>query len=134
MDETKFFEASRKGNLIPLRKCILSDDLTPVLAYRCLVKEDDQETPSFLFESVGPGSSCFNCLRYGRVQSRVSGMEAATADRQSGKSFSGLIDVHASIAGRSASREWDESELGFYGCAGVEAVGIQRSRDEETLI
>ncbi|KAI9084133.1 hypothetical protein K1719_033931 [Acacia pycnantha] len=28
--------------------------LTPVLAYWCLVKEDDREAPSFLFESVEP--------------------------------------------------------------------------------
>ncbi|KAJ0516346.1 putative asparagine synthase (glutamine-hydrolyzing) [Helianthus annuus] len=29
--------------------------LTPVLAHRCLVNEDDREVPSFLFESVEPG-------------------------------------------------------------------------------
>ncbi|GMP69363.1 hypothetical protein CsSME_00028658 [Camellia sinensis var. sinensis] len=66
-DETKFFEASRKGNLIPLHKCILSDHLTPVLAYRCLVKEDDQETPSFLFESVVPGFRASTVGRYSVV-------------------------------------------------------------------
>lgn len=55
MDQQRFLEASEKGNLIPLYKCILSDHLTPVLAYRCLVKEDDRETPSFIFESVDPG-------------------------------------------------------------------------------
>lgn len=51
----KFLEASKKGNLIPLYHCILCDHLTPVLAYRCLVKEDDRDAPSFLFESVEPG-------------------------------------------------------------------------------
>jgi anthranilate synthase component 1 len=51
----EFFEASKKGNLIPLYRCIFSDHLTPVLAYRCLVKEDDRDAPSFLFESVEPG-------------------------------------------------------------------------------
>lgn len=54
-DEVKFKEASRFGNLIPLHRCIFADHLTPVLAYRCLVKEDDREAPSFLFESVEPG-------------------------------------------------------------------------------
>ncbi|KAL8224094.1 hypothetical protein R6Q57_019569 [Mikania cordata] len=54
-DEAEFVEASRKGNLVPLHKCIFADHLTPVLAYRCLVKEDDREAPSFLFESVEPG-------------------------------------------------------------------------------
>nr|AAU84988.1 anthranilate synthase alpha 1 [Camptotheca acuminata] len=66
-DETKFFEASRKGNLIPLYKCILSDHLTPVLAYRCLVKEDDREAPSFLYESVEPGFQASNVGRYSVV-------------------------------------------------------------------
>lgn len=55
MDEDRFIEASKSGNLIPLHKTIFSDHLTPVLAYRCLVKEDDREAPSFLFESVEPG-------------------------------------------------------------------------------
>ena len=34
----------------------MADQLTPVLAYRCLVKEDDREAPSFLFESVVNGT------------------------------------------------------------------------------
>lgn len=55
-DKTRFAEASKNGNLVPLYRCIFSDQLTPVLAYRCLVKEDDREAPSFLFESVEPGS------------------------------------------------------------------------------
>ncbi|XP_074295033.1 anthranilate synthase alpha subunit 2, chloroplastic-like [Silene latifolia] len=54
---SEFNEAAKKGNLIPLYKCIFSDHLTPVLAYRCLVKEDDREAPSFLFESVEPGKT-----------------------------------------------------------------------------
>ncbi|KAG6681164.1 anthranilate synthase alpha subunit 2, chloroplastic [Carya illinoinensis] len=59
-----FFEASKKGNLIPLYRCIFSDHLTPVLAYRCLVKEDDRDAPSFLFESVEPGALGSNIGRY----------------------------------------------------------------------
>lgn len=51
----KFLEASKKGNVIPLYRCIFSDHLTPVLAYRCLVKEDERDAPSFLFESAEPG-------------------------------------------------------------------------------
>ncbi|XVF19899.1 hypothetical protein REPUB_Repub11eG0151300 [Reevesia pubescens] len=51
----KFREASKNGNLVPLYRCIFSDHLTPVIAYRCLVKEDDRYAPSFLFESVEPG-------------------------------------------------------------------------------
>jgi len=55
MDEERFIEVSKSGNLIPLHKTIFSDHLTPVLAYRCLVKEEDREAPSFLYESVEPG-------------------------------------------------------------------------------
>jgi anthranilate synthase component 1 len=58
-DRQRFFEAaargSGKGNLVPTWECIVSDHLTPVLAYRCLVPEDDKDTPSFLFESVEQG-------------------------------------------------------------------------------
>ena len=56
MDQSaRFKEAAKHGNLIPLYRPIFSDHLTPVLAYRCLVREDDREAPSFLFESVEPG-------------------------------------------------------------------------------
>lgn len=57
-------EASKNGNLIPLYRCIFSDHLTPVLAYRCLVKEDDRDAPSFLFESVEPGLQVSSVGRY----------------------------------------------------------------------
>lgn len=63
MEETKFVEASRNGNLVPIHKCIFADHLTPVLAYRCLVKEDDREAPSFLSESVEPGIRASTIVR-----------------------------------------------------------------------
>ncbi|KAK6802914.1 hypothetical protein RDI58_000698 [Solanum bulbocastanum] len=34
MDEKRFVEVSKSGNLIPLHRTIFSDYLTPVLAYR----------------------------------------------------------------------------------------------------
>ena len=52
----RFKEAAQSSNLIPLFQRILSDHLTPVLAYRCLVSEDERTAPSFLFESVMNGS------------------------------------------------------------------------------
>ncbi|CAI5522082.1 unnamed protein product [Closterium sp. Naga37s-1] len=52
-DEEAFLRAVSAGsNVIPISRRIFSDHLTPVLAYRCLVKEDDRDAPSFLFESV----------------------------------------------------------------------------------
>ncbi|KAJ8749698.1 hypothetical protein K2173_012249 [Erythroxylum novogranatense] len=59
IDFDKFQEASINGNLIPVYRCIFFDHLTPVLAYRCLVKEDDRDAPSFLFEYVEPTLDAF---------------------------------------------------------------------------
>ncbi|PWZ20954.1 Anthranilate synthase alpha subunit 1, chloroplastic [Zea mays] len=67
-EESKFRRAAAEGcNLVPITRSIFSDHLTPVLAYRCLVKEDDREAPSFLFESVEQGSEGTNMGRYSVV-------------------------------------------------------------------
>lgn len=64
-EKASFFEASKNGNnLVPLYRCIFSDHLTPVLAYRCLVSEDDRDAPSFLFESVEQASHGSNVVRF----------------------------------------------------------------------
>lgn len=68
----KFREASKNGNLVPLYRCIFSDHLTPVIAYRCLVKEDDRDAPSFLFESVEPGLLASSVGRYSVVGAQPS--------------------------------------------------------------
>ncbi|XP_055831363.1 anthranilate synthase alpha subunit 1, chloroplastic-like isoform X1 [Solanum dulcamara] len=72
MDEERFIEVSKSGNLIPLHRTIFSDHLTPVLAYRCLVKEDDHEAPSFLYESVEPGIQGSSVGRYSLVGAQPS--------------------------------------------------------------
>ncbi|CDF34389.1 anthranilate synthase component I [Chondrus crispus] len=41
--------------MVPVWRKIFSDQMTPVVAYRCLVAENDQTTPSFLLESVHTG-------------------------------------------------------------------------------
>ncbi|KAF3970568.1 hypothetical protein CMV_005743 [Castanea mollissima] len=66
-DGTKFVEASKNANVVPLYRCIFSDHLTPVLAYRCLVDEDNREAPSFLFESVEPHPVVSRIGRYSVV-------------------------------------------------------------------
>ncbi|XWS28708.1 hypothetical protein CRYUN_Cryun25bG0094400 [Craigia yunnanensis] len=68
----KFREASKNGNLVPLYRCIFSDHLTLVIAYRCLVKEDDRDAPSFLFESVEPGLQASSIGRYSVVGAQPS--------------------------------------------------------------
>ena len=46
---------SEGHNLVPLYRRIFDDQLTPILAYRCLVQEDERDAPSFLLESVVGG-------------------------------------------------------------------------------
>ena len=54
-DFQRFKAAAQQGNLVPVYERIFSDALTPVLAYRCLVKEGNNVAPSFLLESVHSG-------------------------------------------------------------------------------
>lgn len=51
----QFVQAAEGANVVPMYRRIFSDQLTPVLAYRCLVKENDVNAPSFLLESVVNG-------------------------------------------------------------------------------
>jgi anthranilate synthase component I len=56
-DRSTFTQLATSGNLIPLVRRLMSDQLTPVLAYRRLVLPDERTAPSFLFESVEGGAA-----------------------------------------------------------------------------
>lgn len=57
-NERAIFDAqARHGGLALLSRRLMSDQLTPVLAYRRLVAADARTAPSFLFESVETGGS-----------------------------------------------------------------------------
>ncbi|CAA6669441.1 unnamed protein product [Spirodela intermedia] len=66
-EAAKFAEAAKSANMVALSRRIFCDHLTPVTAYRCLVKEDDIDAPSFLFESVNQGPQGPNMGRYSIV-------------------------------------------------------------------
>ncbi|MEX0775276.1 MAG: anthranilate synthase component I [Phycisphaeraceae bacterium] len=51
----RLIRASAGGNLVPMFRRLLADQITPVLAYRRLVRPDDRLAPSFLCESVVGG-------------------------------------------------------------------------------
>ena len=55
-DFEDFKAAAQHGNIVSMHERIFSDHLTPVLAYRCLVRQDDRSAPSFLFEAVNNGT------------------------------------------------------------------------------
>lgn len=50
-----FSRLASRGNLIPVYRRLMSDQLTPVLAYRRIVRPDERMAPSFLLESVEGG-------------------------------------------------------------------------------
>jgi len=52
-----FRALAQRGNVVPLIAPLMSDQLTPVLAYRRLVAADERTAPSFLFESVEGGAA-----------------------------------------------------------------------------
>ena len=55
-EDSKFCMATVEGcNLLPLTRYIFSDHLMLALVYRCLLKEDNREAPSFLFKSIKYG-------------------------------------------------------------------------------
>ena len=82
------------GTAVPvhlLSRRLLSDQLTPVLAYRRLVAPDDRTAPSFLFESVEGGASVGRWSMLGaqpavEVLAREDAVEVR--DRRSGSSAS----------------------------------------------
>ncbi|MBX3356168.1 MAG: anthranilate synthase component I [Phycisphaeraceae bacterium] len=65
-------------NLLVLSRRLLCDHLTPVLAYRRLVREDDRTAPSFLLESVEQGGAVG---RYSMLGARPA-MEVLARERQ----------------------------------------------------
>jgi len=93
----EFLEATRRGwsvspdrtLCIPLGVQVLSDQLTPVLAYRRLVEPDERTAPSFLLESVEGGE---RAGRYSIMGSRparrvvAQGHEVTLIDERSGQS------------------------------------------------
>ncbi|KAK7387015.1 hypothetical protein VNO78_27467 [Psophocarpus tetragonolobus] len=111
---TKFVEASKNGNLIPLCKCIFSDQLTPILAYRVLVKEDNRDAQSFLFESAEPSYHASSAGRYSVVGAQPS-MEVVARenkvtiiDHESGNLTKKTVDDPMVIP-REISESWKPS-------------------------
>lgn len=59
-----FSQAAESFNCVAVYRHLTSDQLTPVLAYRRLIRPDDRMAPSFLFESVVGGERVgrYSCL------------------------------------------------------------------------
>eukprot|EP00899_Mesostigma_viride_P002556 jgi/Mesvir1/12300/Mv00502-RA.1 len=88
-DEFKQFKdlAKQGYNAIPIFRKIFSDQLTPVVAYRCLVADDDRESPSFLLESVVGGDKIGQFSFVGRqphMEVVATGSEVSVLDHLKG--------------------------------------------------
>ncbi|KAL8154095.1 hypothetical protein V2J09_011855 [Rumex salicifolius] len=112
----EFAEAAKKGNLIPLYRCVFSDHLTPVLAFRCLVKEDERDAPSFLFESVEPGLVTSSAGRYSVVGAQPT-MEivakenmVTVMDHHEGKRTEEIVD-DPMVVPRRIMEKWKPQQL-----------------------
>ncbi len=94
---------AKEGNLVPLVHRMMSDQLTPVLAYRRLVSPDDRTAPSFLLESV-EGSG--NVGRYSFLGSQPAieviayGHEVTVIDNLRGTSTTSHEDDPLSVPAR----------------------------------
>ncbi|KAM0891734.1 hypothetical protein ACQ4PT_026212 [Festuca glaucescens] len=120
-DRQRFFEAaargSGKGNLVPMWECIVSDHLTPVLAYRCLVPEDDMDTPSFLFESVEQGpEGTTNVGRYSMIGAQpvmeivAKENKVTTMDHEKGTVTEQIVDDPMEVP-RSIMEGWHPQQI-----------------------
>lgn len=79
----------RNHNVVPVYRRIFDDQLTPILAYRLLVKEDEREAPSFLLESVVGGTQIGRFSFLGRrpvMEVTAKDYEVTTTDHGRGTS------------------------------------------------
>ena len=94
-DLESFRQLARRGNLIALTRRLMSDQLTPVLAYRRLVSADERTAPSFLFESVENGATVGRHSYLGAQPSLevvARGHEVTVIDRAAGTSVTARED------------------------------------------
>jgi len=78
-----------------LARRLMSDQLTPVLAYRRLVAPDDRTAPSFLFESVENGATVGRWSMLGAqpvLEVLARGHEVEVRDRRAGTSERERLD------------------------------------------
>lgn len=116
-EERKFVEASKNGNMVPVCQSLFSDQLTPVLAYRILVKEDDREAPSFLFESAEPSCAASSVGRYSVVGAQptmevlAKDNKVTIIDHESGNLTEEIVDDPMMIP-RKISESWKPTLTG----------------------
>ncbi|MEW5305913.1 MAG: hypothetical protein WDW36_008424 [Sanguina aurantia] len=134
MDFGAFCAHAQAGsNLIPLMTRIFSDHLTPVLAYRCLVRENDVAAPSFLLESVVNGNQQGRYSFLGAMPALevvATGSSVVVMDHEKGTRCSSVESDPMEVPER-LSRKWRAAKVdglpqvftgGWVGYAGYDTV------------
>ena len=99
-------------NVIPVVRRIMSDHLSPVLAYRRLVAADDRTAPSFLFESVENGDEMgrFSFLGSSPAVEIIAYQNQVTVRRNDGNAEENIICENPIDVARTISEGWVVSE------------------------
>ncbi|MCZ6836557.1 MAG: anthranilate synthase component I, partial [Planctomycetota bacterium] len=138
MNRDTFGKLAKRGNVIALSRRLMSDQLTPVLAYRRLVSADERTAPSFLLESIEGGDNVGRHSFLGAhpiLEVLAMGHEVKVIDHRTGETTDTIEDDPLSVPKRLA-RNWklagfDERESmvyhppfigGWVGYAGYDTV------------
>ncbi|MBI1369205.1 MAG: anthranilate synthase component I [Planctomycetes bacterium] len=105
----QFSQLAARGNLLPIYRRIFGDTLTPVAAYRKLVRDDARTAPSFLLESVVGG------------------------DRQARYSFMGAQPLAQIVAWGTRVRRRDGDKVTEDDCADPLAEPARATRDDRLV-
>ncbi len=107
-DLPTFRRLAQRGNVVALVQRVMSDQLTPVLAYRRLVVPDQRAAPSFLLESVEGSSSVGRYSFLGSqpaIEVIARGHEVTVTDHGRGTSVTAAEDDPLSVP-RHLSASW----------------------------
>jgi anthranilate synthase component 1 len=113
MSQEAFDDLKEKYNVIPVVRRIMSDHLSPVLAYRRLVASDDRTAPSFLFESVDNGDEVgrFSFLGANPVLEIIGYENDVSVRNHENESIERVTASNPLHLARSISKNWNVSPV-----------------------
>jgi anthranilate synthase component 1 len=128
-ERPEFLQLARRGGLVPLVQRLMSDQLTPVLAYRRLVAPDERTAPSFLLESVegGAGAGRYSFLgAQPDLEVLARGNRVTVIDRAAGTERTSdeadPLDVPRRLAAAAGGRTRPPFTGGWVGYAGYDTA------------
>ena len=113
MQQEAFQSLRDNFTVIPVVRRIMSDHLSPVLAYRRLVASDDRTAPSFLFESVDNGDEVgrFSFLGANPIVEIIAYEHEVTMRNHENGSVETITSDNPIELARSYSKSWNVSPV-----------------------